>query len=107
MDEFKKLNNQPLKFVLADFRFSIVLDIETYIARLQDSLRSKFPLMANPKVDQSFQITPGQVSVSNVKKWAFISADKLSAVEVSQDRVVFYTSVYERFGSFRAAHHFD
>ena len=44
--DFQKLSNQPLILVLAEFRFSDVLDIETYLPKIQGVFRKEFPVQA-------------------------------------------------------------
>lgn len=99
MHEYKKLNNQPLQFVLAEIRFSPVMEIGKYIPKIQDALRKHYPVTATKK-EQTVQVQPGSIHVSNVDRWAMISADKKSAVEIDQGRLVYVTKDYARFPGF-------
>lgn len=99
MDDYKKLKNQPLQFVLAEFRFSTVLDIQKYIPRLQEALRGKYPV-SEIKNEQAIHVQPGGINVSTLERWSFLSANKKSAVDINQDRLMYCTSEYPRFKGF-------
>ncbi|ADJ27329.1 TIGR04255 family protein [Nitrosococcus watsonii] len=102
MDGYKKLENQPLKFVLAEFRFSPVMQIAEYIPKIQEALRKQYPI-EKTQSEQTVQVQPGGIAVSTVNRWAFISADKKSAIEINQERLVYITAEYPRFDGFSAA----
>ncbi len=102
MDDYKKLNNQPLRFVLAEFRFSTVMDIQSYIPKLQEALRKQYPI-PDKKSEQAIHVQPGWIEVSAIDRWSFVSANKKSAVYINQDRLIYYTSEYPRFEGFSSA----
>ncbi len=102
MNEYKKLNDQPLKFVVAEFCFTKILDIAKYIPKLQDALRKKYPNL-DQRPNQSIQIQAGSISMSTTDIWSFVSENKKSAVEIHQDRLIYYTSEYPRFEGFHKA----
>ena len=99
MDKYKKLNKQPLKFVLAEFRFSPVLEIADLIPQIQKALRKSYPNVVKGQ-EQAVQVKPGAISLSASDSWAFISTDKKSAIDINQSRLVYMTADYPRFGSF-------
>ena len=99
MDDYKKLENQPLKFVLAEFRFSPVMQIAEYIPKIQEALRKQYPI-PDKRSEQAIQVQPGGIAVSAVDRWAFISANKKSAVDINQERLVYITAEYPRFVGF-------
>ena len=101
MNGYKKLKNQPLKFVLAEFRFSQVMQIADYIPKIQEALRKQYPI-SNKTSEQAVQVQPGgvAVSVSTVDRWAFLSANKKSAVDINQERLIYITTEYARFDGF-------
>jgi len=99
MEQYKKLEKQPLRVVLAEFRFSQVLQIGEFIPKLQETLRRTYPIPEIRK-EQAIQVQPGGIQLQSIDRWAFISANKKSAVDISQDRLVFYTSEYPRFEGF-------
>lgn len=102
MDDYRKLNNQPLRFVLAEFRFSTVMDIQSYIPKLQESLRKQYPI-PDKKSEQAIQIQPGGIAVSSFDRWSFMSANKKSAININQDSLIYCTSEYARFQGFSHA----
>ncbi|RVU31743.1 TIGR04255 family protein [Neptunomonas marina] len=102
MKNYKKLENQPLKFALAEFRFSPVMQISEYIPRLQEALRKEYPI-PDKKGEQVVQVQPGGISVSQIDRWAFISADKRSAIDINQERLIYVTADYPRFEGFAHA----
>lgn len=99
MDEYKKLDNQPLKFVLAEFRFSQVMQIAEYIPKLQEALRKKYPI-SDKRTEQSIHVQPSGVAVSSIDSWIFLSANKKNAIEINQDRLIYFTSEYPRYDGF-------
>jgi uncharacterized protein (TIGR04255 family) len=102
VDDYKKLENQPLKFVLAEFRFSPVLQIADNIPNIQEALRKQFPIF-DKKSEQALNVQSGGIAVSNIESWAFISANKRSAIEINHGRLVYITAEYPRFEGFSAA----
>ncbi len=99
MDKFNKLENQPLKFALAEFRFSPVLQIAEFIPRIHEGIRKQYPIPVK-RSEQAVQVQPGGIAVSAVDRWAFISANKKSAIDINQDRLVYVTTEYPRFPEF-------
>ena len=96
---YKKLENQPLKFVLAEFQFSPVLQMAEYIPKLHERLRDVYPMMQT-RSDQSVQVSPGGIEVTSLPSWSFVSANKRNALDINQERIVFCTSDYPRFEGF-------
>lgn len=102
MDGFPKLEKQPLKFVLAEFRFSPVLKISEYIPQIQEELRKLYPL-PDKKTEQTFQVEPRGIHVTSLERWSFISANKKNAIDITPERLVYVTSEYPRFEGFAEA----
>lgn len=102
MSKFVKLNNQPLTFVLAEFRFSEVREIEKYIPQLQEAWRKQYPL-SQERIENVVNILgPNSFETRATKRWSFISADQTNAIDVDTHRIIFYTSAYPRFEGFSA-----
>ena len=99
MTVYKKLDNQPLRFVLAEFRFSQIMQINDYIPQLQERLRKKYPTPLTQN-EQAVIVQGRGVRLSAVDRWTFLSADQKSAIEINQDRLMFYTADYPRFEGF-------
>jgi uncharacterized protein (TIGR04255 family) len=97
--KYKNLNNQPLNVVLAEFRFSQVMQIENYIPSLQEALRKKYPI-SNQRKEQTVFVQPEGLLSLSLDRWSFMSADKKNAIDINQDRLMFYTSDYHRFENF-------
>jgi uncharacterized protein (TIGR04255 family) len=102
VEVYKKLTNQPLKFVLAEFRFSPVLDIAKYIPQIQEAVRKLYPIPAK-RSEQIVQAQSGGIAVSSIDRWAFVSANKRNAIELNQERLVYITADYPRFEGFSSA----
>ena len=96
---YKKLENQPLKFVLAEFQFSPVLQMADYIPKLHDRLRQEYPIPSK-RTEQAVQVQQTGINLSAVDSWSFLSANKKNAVDINQNRMVFCTSDYPRFQGF-------
>lgn len=99
MAKYKKLKNQPLKLVIAEFKYTPVLQIEEYIPKFQDNIRKAYPMMQE-SAEQVFQVQPNSIKTDLIKRWSFISADKLNAVDITRERMIYYTSDYPRFEGF-------
>lgn len=102
MDDYRKLNKQPLKFVLAEFRFSPVMEIVKYIPKFQEALRRKYPI-SETKSEQAIEVRHGGIAVSTIESWDFITSDKQNAVEINQERLIYCTAAYPRFNGFSEA----
>jgi len=102
VDDYKKLENQPLMFVLAEFRFSPVMQIAEYIPKIQEAVRKQYPIPAK-RSEQSIQVQSGGIAVSTLDRWAFASANKKSAIEIDQERLIYITAEYPRFDAFAQA----
>ena len=102
MADYKKLSKQPLKFVLAEFRFSPVLKIAEFIPSLQEAFRKQYPIIKT-KSEQAFQVSQSGLAVSTMEHWSFVSGDNKTAVEVNQERLIYCTTNYNRFDGFENA----
>ena len=99
MEQYKKLENQPLKFALAEFRFSAVLKIAEFIPSIQEALRKNFPIQKH-RIDQNINFQSNGLEIHKQDRWAFVSSNGRSAIQISQDSLVYVTSEYPRFGGF-------
>lgn len=99
-EDFVKLNNHPLLFVLAEFRFSDVRNIEEYIPKLQERFRKVFPFIEE-KIGQEINFTPQGVNISETKQWALVSKNKSQAILLNYNRLVYMTADYDRFDGFK------
>lgn len=102
MGQFEKLKNQPLQVVLAEFRFSDVRDIEVYVPKVQDRLRSSYPHYTE-QVGQKVSIGSAGVKMEASSSWVFSSPNKRRSVLIDQSRVVYFSSEYDRYPGFAAA----
>ena len=100
MTTYQKLSKQPLAFVLAEFRFSPVLEMEKYIPELQDKLRQSFPLMKTQQ-SQEFQLSPNGFEINTAPEWILQSKNRKQAIAINRNRLVHITSEYDRFDGFR------
>lgn len=100
MREYKKLNNQPLVFVLAAFSFSPVLEMDKYIPAIQEKLRGKLPNFRETQT-QEVEVSPTGIKINAQPNWEFIAKDNQSAAIINQNRLLFVTSQYKRFDDFQ------
>lgn len=100
MTSYQKLSKQPLAFVLAEFRFSPVLEMEKYIPELQDKLRQSFPLMETQQ-SQEFKLSPNGFEINTATEWILQSKNRKQAIAINRNRLVHITSEYDRFDGFR------
>lgn len=99
MSKYEKLTDQPLVIALAEFRFSTILTMDTYVSALQDHLRQDFPLF-KPTETQEMVIDGKVVNISTHEGWLFLSSDRKRAFKLDKDRITFMTSKYDRFPDF-------
>lgn len=98
---FHKLNRQPLTLVLAEFRFSNVKKIGASIPDIQERLRKQYPLFEE-KNEQLIEVHSGGVKFGEgLSKWTFTTADRTRSIVVDENRLVFFSTVYERFPGFK------
>lgn len=104
MSNYRKLNAQPLSYVLAEFVFSSVMKMKDFIPDIQESLRGVYPELLISE-SQHVEFKPGNhsVNVQTSEQWAFLNADKSSMLSLNQNKLVFMTTKYDRFDSFYAA----
>ena len=96
-----KLTRQPLTLVLAEFRFSEVLKMSNFIPDIQERLRKEYPRFT-PKNEQSIEVHNEGVRVGpGINSWVFGSADRKQAILIDQNRLVFFTTEYNRFPGFQ------
>ncbi len=99
-EEYQKLTHQPLSLVLTEIRFSEVKKIADYIPDIQEALRQGYPVYSENQ-SQSVNISPQGVAVDRqVSSWTLGTQDKTRAVEISDNRLVFFSTDYERFGTY-------
>ncbi|MFP4733219.1 TIGR04255 family protein [Pasteurella multocida] len=98
---YQKLEKQPLLFVLAEFRFPVIMQMEKYISNLQESFRTEFPYFEE-QLSQEVKLQAQGFEVMSSNQWVFIDKNRRKAVIVSPYRIVCVTSDYNRFDGFSA-----
>lgn len=94
-----KLERSPLVFVLAQLRFSAVLQLERFVPEIQERVRHKgFPLFAQLQ-SRGVRIGPKTEFFSNTR-YAFMNKDQSAAVILAPDFVVLETNKYDVFERF-------
>ena len=99
MSKYEKLTNQPLVVALAEFRFSTILTMDTYVSAFQDHLRQDFPHFS-PTETQEMVVDSKGVNLSTHAGWLFLSSNRKRAFKLDKDRITFMTSEYDRFPDF-------
>ncbi|WP_412758186.1 TIGR04255 family protein [Legionella bozemanae] len=97
--DYKKLSKQPLKFVLAEFKFSPILQMDKFIPEVQEAFRKSYPIF-DSKTERIIRISNNNIETGDVTRWIFVSTDKKQAIELDQERAIYFTSKYERFEGF-------
>lgn len=96
---YYKLEKQPLLFVLAEFRFPMIMQMEKFIPELQERFRSQFPYFEE-QVSQEVKLQPQGIEVISFKQWNFIDKARRKAIIVNHSRLICITSEYHRFNHF-------
>jgi uncharacterized protein (TIGR04255 family) len=96
----QKLTNSPLALVLCQARFSPLLAMGDYIAKVQDRLRlSGYPMNASTQV-QEVLFAPQGAKTAVRQHWEFLTKDRTTSVVVNQGFVVLQTTTYDTFEKF-------
>ena len=69
---------------------------------MQDAVRKQYPILEN-RSQSTVQVQSDNINVSSIDRWAFISANKQSAIEVNQECLVYMAVEYPRFDGFSIA----
>lgn len=102
--DYPKLQNQPLTAVLAEFRFSPVLQISEKIPQLQEKLRTQYPgFMQRLAAQVSLGIAAPVQASSAPFAWMFTSASRRQSVFLEANRVIYASADYNRFPEFQNA----
>jgi uncharacterized protein (TIGR04255 family) len=96
-----RLGGSPLAFVLAQVRFSPILEMGEYVAPIQKALRDQTFTRFKEEQVQEIVLGPEPLAkpVRNVR-WIFGSSDQRSAVVLSNNFVLYETGAYDVFDSF-------
>lgn len=100
MNKHRILSNPPLAFVLTEFRFSPILDINEYIPKIQSALRAKLPILRETET-QEIDVSPTGISLKSQANWDFISKNSHTAISINENRLLYMTSEYESFDEFK------
>ena len=100
----RTLGNSPLVLVLAQVRFSPLLAMGDYIARIQDRLRvTGYPINATAQYQEVTFSQRGVPAAAQRAHWEFLSKDCTTSVIVNEGFVVVQTTAYDSFENFLKA----
>ena len=96
-----KLSKSPLVLVLCQVRITSVLDISSYIPKIQDSLRkNRFPVdVSGEVVEFAFQ-SHGPAQQQKQAHWEFRTLEEDWSIIVGKSAIVVQTSAYSNFDKF-------
>jgi len=99
----KTLRNSPLVLVLCQVRFSPLMAMGDYIAKIQDKLRlSGYPINNTVQIHEIMLGAAGG-KLLNRPQWEFLTKDRTTSVIVNEGFVVLQTTAYDDFEAFLAA----
>jgi len=101
--DYPKLANQPLNLVLAEFRFSEIAKIATYIPDIQEQLRKQYPDFKQHRrhtiqLNESGVVAAGDATTL----WTMVGAGRQKGIQIEGGRLIYFCSAYDRFPSFQA-----
>lgn len=96
MPRYEKLTDQPLVMALAEFRFSTILTMDTFVSAFQNHLRQDFPHFKTTET-QEMMVDGKGVNITTQEGWLFLSSNRKRAFKLDKDRITFMTSEYDRF----------
>ena len=100
-NHYRKLSKHPLLFVLAEFRFPPIIQLENLIPDIQEVLRTELPYFEQ-QTSQEIQIEQDGINLIQSPQWAFIHGSRKKAVLVNNSRIVCVSSDYDRFDGFES-----
>jgi uncharacterized protein (TIGR04255 family) len=96
-----KLRNSPLVLVLAQTRFSSVLQMEKYVPEIQERLRKGgFPRFSRQQVQQVIIGPQMNTQVQAATRWLFANADNDCGVLLTPDYLLLQATSYDTFEPF-------
>jgi len=96
-----EFTHSPLIVALAQVRMLPIVNLETYIPKLQDLLRAKdYPRFLTRKVKTSKHDAMGKVNVEEATDWVFADKAGHYSLVVGEQRLVLVTSAYTAFEDF-------
>jgi uncharacterized protein (TIGR04255 family) len=105
----RKLKNAPVYFTVAQVRYNPILSLDSYIPKIQESMRKAgFPDFKKG-VRTSFNVTaiargdnvqPQLPTIESVAHYVFSNADSTSGFVVEQNAVAFQATKYDTFETF-------
>jgi len=100
VEQYPKLERQPLTLVLAEFRFSPINNPSACIQDFAEQLGLKSDSLEEG-TKQEVQLSPDGVSVKKpCKTWMYKNAEQGRLIQVETDRMICATTQYPRFGAF-------
>ena len=100
---YKPLSKQPLALVLAQVRFSSILNLEEYIPKIQDFLRKNgYPIYFRREnfVLEVFPGGPVNIKQAAITQWRFENPSQDTVVLIDTEQILFQTSSYTKFEDF-------
>ncbi|MBY0545542.1 MAG: TIGR04255 family protein [Gammaproteobacteria bacterium] len=90
-----KLSSSPLRYVLAQIKFTSIENIAEYVPKLQDKIRRDFPHFQEVKI-QSVQLKEAQaLSAGTLVLWHFMDKDRHVGIILDKQSIVIHTSDYQ------------
>lgn len=93
------LKNAPLILVLSQINISPVLEMESFIPKIQEKLRHVgYPLFKRAETQEV--VFGPQIKINNSTRWIFIDKTSSTAVVITSHFIAFETNVYTTFDDF-------
>lgn len=95
-----KLPNAPLAYVLAQIQFEPILELKSFVPKIQSALRADFPRFQE-LAQQAFAFgANGVMQQAASLRWEFLSASKGIGAIVLSDSLVLHATEYEDYDHF-------
>lgn len=94
----QKLTKSPIKYALAQVRFSNIESIKKYIPEIQDKIRQDFPIFKKITIHAlEMRGDNNQPSPSIIHQFHFMDKDQVTGVLLDETSVTIHTSKYNQF----------
>jgi len=95
----KKLIKSPLTYVLGQVKISPIVDMQSHIPKIQETLRKVLPKF-NEIETLDFNVQSNQKDVRVNTRWHFFDKESTTGVILEKDMIIFHTTNYHTFEQF-------
>lgn len=94
-----KLTKTPLTYVIMIVKISSIMDLESYIPKLQELIRQDFPISNSVNI-HTIDVKPNrELEFKQIKQWHFADKFSTTGILIDANNVMLHATHYDSFGS--------